>query len=193
MNDKTHAALAALNFAKERSTRTQEQKTKVTPAYLNRTNHQDGDTSQAPQSTPTQEAQHAPVKALRPQATADNLTIVKVDISIAGTSHRIHCPSHRTDSLKHHSEQINQSLRQLRGHFKGKSPSNEELLVLHCLGLYDQLADLTKQQQDQKLDNERACALADQLIKTTDGLLPWCLLRNRQTFVMFFVFMTKVC
>lgn len=168
MNDKTHAALAALNFAKENgSTR---QKTQVTPAYLNLKNRQEG---QAPQ-TQTQESakkQDTPAKALRPQVASDNPAIVKVDISIAGTSHRIQCPSHLTDTLKDHSEQINQALRQLRGQFKGKSPSNEELLVLHCLGLYDNLDELRQDKSTHTKDSDQATHLADQLIKQTEALL----------------------
>lgn len=169
MNDKTHAALAALNFAKENGIK--RQKTQVTAAYLNLNNRQD---SQRPQTT-TQETStkkpEAPTKVLRPQTVAENPAIVKVDISIAGTSHRIQCPSDLTDTLKNHSEQINQELRQLRGQFKGKSPTNEELLVLHCLDLYDDIDRLKNDKEHQQQDSEQASALADKLIQKMSELL----------------------
>lgn len=64
-------------------------------------------------------------------------TFQKVDIVIAGTTHRINCPTDKAQTLLGNAETINNNLRDMRKNVVGKSPTNEELLVLHCLELYD--------------------------------------------------------
>lgn len=67
-----------------------------------------------------------------------------VDIVISGTTHRINAPINLIDTLNQTAEKLNDSLKQMRKNVRGRSPTNEELLVLHCLELYDIIADLEK-------------------------------------------------
>lgn len=78
-----------------------------------------------------------------------------VDISIAGTPHRIVCPVNEIANLEASAEYINQKIRDLRREIKNRTPSNEEFLVLVCLELCDQVRTLqasaaaTAQEQNQ--------------------------------------------
>lgn len=89
--------------------------------------------------------------------------ISRVDISVAGTTHRIGCTHDKVENLRKNTELLNQKLKNLRLQITGKPPTNEELLVLHCLALYDELADLKATQED-------TCALADKLLAQIKAL-----------------------
>lgn len=115
-------------------------------------------------STPTP----APIKAAESQKTSD---IVRVDLSIAGTPHRISCPSSEVATVNKNADRLNDNLRDIRRSVGSKNPTNEELLVLHCLELYDQLHDLKRQLQDKNMNNERSQALLDKLIKDTQAMV----------------------
>lgn len=106
-----------------------------------------------------------------PSSAQAGQSISRVDISIAGTPHRISCPSDEVNHLQKVADTINQALRDIRRHVTGKNPSNEELLVLHCLDLYDQLNELKHKDQERNIEEERACALLDKMIKSTNALL----------------------
>lgn len=96
--------------------------------------------------------------------TAKPAEFKKVDIVIAGTTHRINCPSDKVDRLLATAETINNNLRNMRKNVVGKSPSNEELLVLHCLELYDTINELRQQGDFYLGQNERLGAILDKLI-----------------------------
>ncbi len=96
---------------------------------------------------------------------------VKVDISIAGTPHRITCPADDVHTLKDNSDAINAALRDIRRHVHGKNPTNEELLVLHCLDLYDRLADLESQKTALLAETAQATTLLEKLIKDASAIL----------------------
>lgn len=68
-----------------------------------------------------------------------------VDISIAGTPHRVVCPVNEVANLEAGADYINQKIRDLRREIKNKNPSNEEFLVLVSLELYDQVRALQAQ------------------------------------------------
>lgn len=106
-----------------------------------------------------------------PSSAQAGQSISRVDISIAGTPHRISCPSDEVNHLHKVADNINQALRDIRRHVTGKNPSNEELLVLHCLDLYDQLSELKHKDQERNIEEERACALLDKMIKNANTLL----------------------
>lgn len=96
---------------------------------------------------------------------ADNKPMFKsVDVSIAGTPHRITCPSNEVDNLEVACQWINDKIREIRNVFKSKSPSNEELLVLTCLELYDQVQTLKLNNNQYKHGEAEAKELIDKMI-----------------------------
>lgn len=95
----------------------------------------------------------------------------RVDISIAGTTHRMYCPSNAVANLKKHSDELNHNLREIRRQAAGKSLNNEELLVLHCFDLYDEIQNLKTQIQNHHIEQERSHALIDKMLKNTHAIL----------------------
>lgn len=100
----------------------------------------------------------------------EDAKFTKVELSIAGTTHRINCPVGDVMTINRVAEQISDALRELRRSVRGKSPSNEELLVLHCLELYDQLRELSVQKEQAISDNARADVLVDKLLKDVSNI-----------------------
>lgn len=115
-------------------------------------------TGKSPQSTPTlTEAPRSIAKA--------------VDISISGTPHRIVCPADEVQNLENAAKFINDKIREIRHNIKGKNPNNEELLVLTCLELYDQVQTLRDDKQHYVIEKERAKTLIDKMIKDARSVL----------------------
>lgn len=96
--------------------------------------------------------------------------ISRVDLSIAGTPHRIRCPSSEVANVNKTAEAINKSLKELRATV-GKAPSNEELLVLHCLELYDQIRELNESCEQYKKQEQEANGMLDKLLKNAQAIL----------------------
>lgn len=94
-----------------------------------------------------------------------------VDISVAGTPHRIICPSDEVQHVEQASKFINDKIREIRNGTTGKNPTNEELLVLTCLELYDQLQQLKADRQIHLIENERAKTLIDRMTKDARSVL----------------------
>ena len=94
-----------------------------------------------------------------------------VHISIAGTPHRIICPANEVKSLEAAAEKLNEKIRDIRREIKGKAPNNEELLVLVCLDLYDQVQTLTQDAHNHRHENSQAAALIDKINKDAQSIL----------------------
>lgn len=133
-------------------------------AQTNTTNTKEvSKTEQAP--APQNAPQTTPVKAeTKPSFKA-------VDLNIAGTSHRINCPVDEVSQLEQAGQYINSKIREIRRDTKGKSLSNEELLVLVCLELYDQQEALKHEHKNQILNNERARAIIEKITKDARSVL----------------------
>ncbi|MDO5652140.1 MAG: cell division protein ZapA [Moraxella sp.] len=103
------------------------------------------------------------------QATKDNTppAIKKVDINIIGSAYRINCPIDEVSNLTHSANAINDALKGIRRNVRGKTPNNEELLVLYCLELYDELQSTKKQLADQQHKEQAALDVMNRLIKET--------------------------
>ncbi|STZ62771.1 Uncharacterized protein conserved in bacteria [Moraxella lacunata] len=112
-----------------------------------------------------------PKAPTKPADKADKPSFKAVDLSIAGSSHRITCPVDEVAQLEQAGAYINDKIRELRRAVKGKNPSNEELLVLTCLELYDQCQSLKNDRKNQLLDNERAKALIEKITKDARSVL----------------------
>lgn len=98
-------------------------------------------------------------------------TITSVDISIAGTPHRISCPSSEVATLNRISDEMNDALRDIRRAAQGKNLNNEALLVLHCLDLYDRIATLQEKLDTLSQNHQSASALIDKIIKDTQAVI----------------------
>ncbi|STY90931.1 cell division protein ZapA [Moraxella bovis] len=112
-----------------------------------------------------------PKAPTKPADKADKPSFKAVDLSIAGSSHRITCPVDEVAQLEQAGAYINDKIRELRRAVKGKNPSNEELLVLTCLELYDQCQTLKNDRKNQLLDSERAKALIEKITKDARSVL----------------------
>lgn len=118
--------------------------------------------------TPTTTAQTTPSPITE---TAPKTSAKAVDISISGTPHRIVCPADEVQNLENAAKFINDKIREIRHGIKGKNPNNEELLVLTCLELYDQVQVLRNERQYFVIENERAKTLVDKMIKDARSVL----------------------
>lgn len=118
--------------------------------------------------TPTTTAQTTPSPITE---TATKASAKAVDISISGTPHRIVCPADEVQNLENAAKFINDKIREIRHGIKGKNPNNEELLVLTCLELYDQVQVLRNERQYFVIENERAKTLVDKMIKDARSVL----------------------
>lgn len=110
-------------------------------------------------------------QSISPISVAAKPSITRVDLSIAGTPHRISCPTEEVANLNKTADALNKNLRELRSGIIGKSPSNEELLVLHCLELYDKIRELEEEKADFLAEQKDAEAMIDKLLKTTQAIL----------------------
>lgn len=179
-------ALAAMQFAKEQKTKDQPEpatapkspsanpfstpKTELKPAYLNNSSLEQAKSGQSapPKADQPKDTTSSPSQPIAPAKKPD---FVRVDLSIAGTPHRISCPSSEVATVNKNADRLNESLREIRRSVGSKNPTNEDLLVLHCLELYDQINDLKRQIQDGQIHNERSNALLDKLIKDAQSVI----------------------
>lgn len=94
-----------------------------------------------------------------------------VHISIAGTPHRLVCPNDQVQALENAANKINEKIRDIRRAIKRKHPNNEELLVLTCLDLYDQVQTLTQQIQTHTQQTNQAIALIEKINKDARAVI----------------------
>lgn len=141
----------------------------VSPSHPTTTNESKTDTTQTNTTMPNNETTQ-PLKA-QPTTSPAKPEVKVVDISIAGTPHRITCPSDEVQNLEIATNYLNSKIREIRQGIKGKSPNNEELLVLTCLELYDQVQTLKNLHRQQAIDNERARAMVEKIIKDARSVL----------------------
>lgn len=185
-NTAINRALAAMQVAKDQTREQNTQpnskspvnKTELKPAFLNSqlATKTKKTTEAGTESSSTEKSSldKAGLEALiNPKADdkPSKAPLVRVDLSIAGTPHRISCPEDAVEHLNRTAERLNENLREIRRGVVGKSPSNEELLVLHCLDLYDQISELKKLEQSHHIESERANALLDKLVKDSRAML----------------------
>ncbi|UNU73733.1 cell division protein ZapA [Moraxella nasovis] len=92
-----------------------------------------------------------------------NSTVKPVSISISGTTHRIACPADKIKQLEATADKLNEKIRTLRRAISNKSPNNEELLVLVCLELLDQLQNLQDALYQKSLNDKKIDLLIDKI------------------------------
>lgn len=184
-NTAINRALAAMQVAKDQtreqntkpSNESPASKTELKPAFLNSQLATKAEKTGEPSisdSSVEKGLEKASLDALinpKAEEKPSKAPLVRVDLSVAGTPHRISCPEDAVEHLNRTAERLNENLREIRRGVVGKSPSNEELLVLHCLDLYDQISELKKLEQSHHIESERANALLDKLVKDSRAML----------------------
>lgn len=98
-------------------------------------------------------------------------TFEAVTVNIAGTNHRINCPSNEVANLQTAALHIHDKMLALRQNIKDKNISNENLLVLICLELYDQIGELQAQQQADDEQRQRHEQLLAKILKDAQSIL----------------------
>lgn len=160
------------------------------PQDINTQQHQDSehnavidetncdDKATLPESDLTVKQAQAPITPKQDKSVTSETVVSKktkpdvapVDISIAGTHHRIVCPTDEVHHLETAVAYINDKIRSIRQEIKGKIPTNEELLVLTCLEMYDQLQTLKDDEEYYTNERDEALVLIDGMLKTTKVL-----------------------
>ena len=121
-------------------------------------------TASSGSTTTTVSAQSKPNtnKAPEPQ-------IKKVDISIAGVTYPIYCPVHEQEELRSAVSYINNYAQELRK--DAPSLSQENLLVLCCLNLYEKIHANQRDDEDRLQESSRSDALLNKILKDAQSIL----------------------
>lgn len=102
---------------------------------------------------------------------AQKPTLQTVNINIAGTTHRITCPSNEVANLEKSAEYLNKKILDLRQAIKSRNPNNEDLLVLICLEMHDKLSELQHQQSLGEQMRQQEQALLDNILQEAQSIL----------------------
>lgn len=95
--------------------------------------------------------------------------IKKVDISIAGVTYPIYCPVHEQEELRSAVFYINDYAQELRK--DAPSLSQENLLVLCCLNLYEKIHANQRDDEDRLQESSRSDALLNKILKDAQSIL----------------------
>lgn len=95
--------------------------------------------------------------------------IKKVDISIAGVTYPIYCPVHEQEELRSAVSYINNYAQELRK--DAPSLSQENLLVLCCLNLYEKIHANQRDDEDRLQESSRSDALLNKILKDAQSIL----------------------
>lgn len=119
-------------------------------------------TAQSPASAESTAANTQTKKSAEPQ-------IRKVDIAIAGVTYPIFCPAHEEEELQSAVYHINEFAMGL----KKEAPrlSQENLLVLCCLNLYEKIHNNQKQDNERVQQDQQTAALLNKIMKDAQSIL----------------------
>ena len=95
--------------------------------------------------------------------------IKKVDIAIAGVTYPIYCPVHEQEELRSAVSYINNYALDLRR--DAPSLSQENLLVLCCLNLYERIHDSQRNDEDRQQQDKKSEALLNKIMKDAQSIL----------------------
>lgn len=95
--------------------------------------------------------------------------IKKVDISIAGVTYPIYCPVHEQEELRSAVFYINDYAQELRK--DAPSLSQENLLVLCCLNLYEKIHANQRDDEDRLQESSRSDALLNKILNDAQSIL----------------------
>ena len=115
----------------------------------------------------------APVSPTTAGATSKPMTpesqVKKVDIVIAGVTYPIYCPIHEQEELLSAVSYINNYAMDLRR--EAPSLSQENLLVLCCLNLYEKIHANQRSEEDRLQQDKQSEALLNKIMKDAQSIL----------------------
>ena len=115
----------------------------------------------------------APISPTTAGATSKPMTpesqVKKVDIVIAGVTYPIYCPIHEQEELLSAVSYINNYALDLRR--EAPSLSQESLLVLCCLNLYEKIHANQKSEEDRLQQDKQSEALLNKIMKDAQSIL----------------------
>ena len=95
--------------------------------------------------------------------------IKKVDVAIAGVTYPIFCPVHEQEELRAAVSYINDFALKLRR--DAPSLSQENLLVLTCLNLYEKIQTHERNEEDRLQQSKQSDALLNKIMKDAHSIL----------------------
>lgn len=110
--------------------------------------------------------------AARPAAKASSTPepqIKKVDVAIAGVTYPIYCPVHEQEELHSAVSYINNYALDLKR--DAPSLSQESLLVLCCLNLYEKIHTNQRSEEDRLQQSKQSEALLNKIMKDAHSIL----------------------
>ncbi|MEG9303156.1 cell division protein ZapA [Psychrobacter celer] len=115
----------------------------------------------------------APISPTTAGATSKPMTpesqVKKVDIVIAGVTYPIYCPIHEQEELLSAVSYINNYALDLRR--EAPSLSQESLLVLCCLNLYEKIHAKQRSEEDRLQQDKQSEALLNKIMKDAQSIL----------------------
>ncbi|MGP5504610.1 cell division protein ZapA [Psychrobacter celer] len=115
----------------------------------------------------------APISPTTAGATSKPMTpesqVKKVDIVIAGVTYPIYCPIHEQEELLSAVSYINNYALDLRR--EAPSLSQESLLVLCCLNLYEKIHANQRSEEDRLQQDRQSEALLNKIMKDAQSIL----------------------
>lgn len=106
--------------------------------------------------------------AAKPES-APEPQIKKVDVAIAGVTYPIFCPVHEQEELRAAVSYINDFALKLRR--DAPSLSQENLLVLTCLNLYEKIQIHERNEEDRLQQSKQSEALLNKIMKDAHSIL----------------------
>ncbi|MBH0065461.1 cell division protein ZapA [Psychrobacter sp. SZ93C1] len=134
-------------------------------------NNQTQNTAQQPKNVATA-ASIIPNTSAQPNAKAPKIAepqIKKVDIAIAGVNYPIYCPVHEQEELHSAVSYINNYALDLKR--DAPSLSQESLLVLCCLSLYEKIHANQRTSEDRLQQDKQSEALLNKIMKDAQSIL----------------------
>ena len=140
----------------------QTQTTQPQKAMPNNSNPQNNNINSNKTTNSTVNSVAKPESAPEPQ-------IRKVDVAIAGVTYPIFCPVHEQEELRAAVSYINDFALKLRR--DAPSLSQENLLVLTCLNLYEKIQTHERNEEDRLQQSKQSEALLNKIMKDAHSVL----------------------
>ena len=145
----------------------QAQNTQVQKAMPNNSNTQNSNANSNSNSNKTNNST-VNSSAAKPVSTPEP-QIKKVDVAIAGVTYPIYCPVHEQEELHSAVSYINNYALDLKR--DAPSLSQESLLVLCCLNLYEKIHTNQRNEEDRLQQSKQSEALINKIMKDAHSIL----------------------
>ena len=150
-----------------KSINNQAQNTQVQKAMPNNSNTQNNNANNTANNNKTNNST-VNSSAAKPVSTPEP-QIKKVDVAIAGVTYPIYCPVHEQEELHSAVSYINNYALDLKR--DAPSLSQESLLVLCCLNLYEKIHTNQRNEEDRLQQSKQSEALINKIMKDAHSIL----------------------